>query len=189
MIDTEVERLRRLRGTALRVRAVARSLGGRCPGDAVAPLPGLLDRGRYAAWRIARAVAGRLRAHPYQSFQKDAGVGVLLKNSIIAAAAGCGARSGRHALVSFAAHLTQLAKELDSARALTWASDLSDSFGRSQTEIRALLAEIGAALECEALTPVSEGAPSTTPAAARAPMRDDPGYGANAGTDWPYLAF
>jgi hypothetical protein len=190
MIDTEVARLRRLRGTALRVRAVARSLGGAHGPGASAPLAALLDRGRYAAWRIARAVSGRLRAHPYQRFQKDAGVGVVLKNSLVAAAAGFGARSERPALLGFETHLRQLAKELDGARALTWASDLSDSFGRSQIEIRSLLAEVGAARECAALTPVPEGLASVTPAASRTEMSvNGPNYAANAETDWPYLAF
>jgi hypothetical protein len=84
-------------------------------------------------------VSGHLRAHPYQRFQKDAGLGVILKNSVIAAGAALGATNRARALSMFDAEVRQMARELDDARALTWSSDLSDTFGRSQTEIRSLI--------------------------------------------------
>src|SRR5216683_901544 len=133
MFDKEVERLRRLRAAALRVRAVARALR---PGDT------LLNRGRCAAWRVARFVSGRLRAHPYASFQKDAGIGVVVANSLAAANAGLGVKTRHQGLLRFEAHLKSLAHELSDVRALTCASDLNDSFGRSQIEIRSLLAAL-----------------------------------------------
>src|ERR1700730_12699364 len=119
MIDREVERLRRLRATALRVRTVARALSHR---DA------LLNRGRCAAWRVARTVSGRLRAHPYSSFQKDAGIGVVVANSLAAANAALGVKTRRQGLLIFEAHLKSLARELSDVRALTCAQDLNDSF-------------------------------------------------------------
>jgi len=143
----------------------------------------LLDRAGCAAWRVARTVSGRLRAHPYERFQKDAGTGVVVRNSIVAALAALGTKTPRQALVNLEGRLRQLARELDRARALTWAADLSDSFGRSQIEIRSLLAE----LEYEARTQVTRThaaiAPSMTPVGANAAE-----YAATADTDWPYLA-
>src|ERR1039458_3829146 len=74
MIDPDVSRLRRLRAAALRVRAIARALSSR----PYALNDFLLGRGAGASWRIARAVSGRLKAHPYASYQQDAGFGQQL---------------------------------------------------------------------------------------------------------------
>jgi hypothetical protein len=169
MIDREVERLRRLRAMALRVRTVARALG---PEDA------LLNRGRCAAWRVARIVSGRLRAHPYSSFQRDAGISVVLANSLSAANAALGVKTRRQGLLRFEAHLRSLARELSDVRALTSASDLNDNFGRSQVEIRALLAAL--AYETSGIR-VSEASTMTPIADARGPAAVD--------SDWPYLVF
>jgi hypothetical protein len=139
MIDAEVERLRRLRGSALQLRAVARALGGKrsLKGD-----EGLFSLGRCAAWRIARTVTGRLRAHPNFRYQKDAGLGTLLKNSMIGVAASLTATTRRRAMIDYGAQLKAVLRELDNARALTWAVELSDTFGRSQRELRALVAAV-----------------------------------------------
>lgn len=171
-MDAEVERLRRLRGTALRVRAVALSLGKT---ESMAQNP-LLRRVRCAAWRVARAVSGRLRAHPYVPFQKDATLGVVLGNSLVAMAAACGARAPQRALLSFAAQLRNLAHELDRTRALTWATELSDLFGRSQNEIRSLLAEFDFETQ-------DDRAVVVTP-----PRANSSVCATTADGDWPYLA-
>jgi hypothetical protein len=184
MIDSEVERLRRLRGSALRVRAVARSLGG---SQSTLNDP-LLSRSACAAWRVARTVSGRLRAHPHASFQKDAGLGLLVSNSIAATAAALGASSRLRAFQGFEAQLKALARQLDDARALTWASDLSDLFGRSQHEIRSLLA----AVECEThRTGEGSAARRVLPVQRRlAPLvSQTQNSAAPADRDWPYLAF
>jgi hypothetical protein len=171
MIDREVERLRRLRATALRARSVARALS---PGDGDA----LLNRGRCAAWRVARIVSGRLRTHPYASFQRDAGISVVLANSLSAANAALGVKTRKQGLLRFETHLRALARELSDVRALTCAPDLNDNFARSQVEIRALLAALG--VETGGVH-VSEA--STIPAIPNA-------RGAAAvDSDWPYLAF
>jgi hypothetical protein len=138
----------------------------------------LLNRGRCAAWRIARTVSGRLRAHPYGSFQKDAGIGVVVANSLAAANAALGVKTRRQGLLRFEAYLRSLARELSDVRALTSATDLNDSFGRSQVEIRALLA---------ALAYETGGAevPETLAMAATANTLD----AAAVDSDWPYLAF
>ena len=167
MIDKEVERLRRLRATALRVRTVARALG---PGDA------LLNRGRCAAWRVARIVSGRLRAHPYASFQRDAGISVVLANSLSAANTALGVKTRRQGLLRFETHLKSLARELSDVRALTCAPDLNDNFARSQVEIRALLA---------ALTYETGGFPAVE--ASTIPRIPDARGAAAVDSDWPYL--
>jgi hypothetical protein len=173
MIDSEVARLRRLRATALRVRAVALALGN----TTVEKSP-LLDRARCAAWRVARTVSGRLRAHPYARFQRDAAVGAVLWNSLVAITVALGARSQPRALLRLDVQLRQLAHQLDRARALTWATDLSDAFGRSQNEIRALIGD----LEYE--THRDRGRIESTTAAAVQPSDSATALEA----DWPYLA-
>jgi hypothetical protein len=186
MIDMEVERLRRLRGSALRVRAVARALGGN---QHTLDEP-LLSQGACAAWRIARAVSGHLRAHPYANFQKGASLAVLLGNSVVAKVTAIGASTRQRALQNFKAHLTSLARTLNDARALTRSADLSDSFGRCQQELRALIA----AVDCETQgvrQPLVESARRShesqrrfVPAASKAHAHAAPAEG-----DWPYLVF
>jgi hypothetical protein len=175
MSDKEVERLRRLRAAALRVRAVARALGR---SDT------LLNRGRCAAWRVARTVSGRLRAHPYGSFQKDAGIGVVVANSLAAANAALGVKTRHQGLLRFEAHLRSLARELSDVRALTSASDLNDSFSRSQIEIRALLAALGV----ETRGGREDRGVHVPEASTMAPVTNAAGAIA-VDSDWPYLAF
>ena len=175
MFDKEIERLRRLRAVALQVRAVARALR---PGDP------LLNRGRCAAWRVARTVSGRLRAHPYASYQKDAGIGVVVANSLAAANAALGVKTRHQGLLRFEAYLKSLAQELSDVRALTSAADLNDCFARSQIEIRALLAALGVETrggrenqgihvpEASTMDPVTNAASAIA-----------------VDSDWPYLAF
>ncbi|HWS65591.1 MAG TPA: hypothetical protein VN325_22765 [Steroidobacteraceae bacterium] len=181
MFDKEVERLRRLRAAALRVRAVARALGR---GDT------LLNRGRCAAWRVARIVSGRLRAHPYASYQKDAGIGVVAANSLAAANAALGVRTRHQGLLRFEAHLRSLARELSDVRALTSASDLNDSFARSQIEIRALLAALGVETrgQYEPRGQYETRGVQLSEASAMAPVTDA-GSALTVDSDWPYLAF
>jgi hypothetical protein len=175
MNDSEVARLRRLRVTALRVRAVALALGS----TTLMQHNPLLDRARCAAWRVARIVSGRLRAHPYARFQKDAGVGAVLWNSLVAVAVALRARSQPRALLSFDVQLRQLARQLDRARAFTWATDLSDSFGRSQNEIRALVSDL------EYATHNDRGRIESTTVAGAQPSS---GSETALEADWPYLA-
>jgi hypothetical protein len=120
-------------------------------------------------------VSGRLRAHPYARFQKDAGVGAVLWNSLVAITVALGARSQPRALSSFDVQLRQLARQLDRARALTWATDLSDSFGRSQNEIRALIGD---------LETLDRGCIESKTTAAAQPS----GSATALEADWPYLA-
>lgn len=135
MIDPEVSRLRRLRTVAFRVRAIARTLGSR----PYALNDSLFGRGAGASWRIARAVSGRLKAHPYASYQQDAGFGQQVCDALFASFLALGIRSRVRALAEYESHLCALARQLADVRALTWSPDLGASLGRSQYEIQALL--------------------------------------------------
>jgi hypothetical protein len=179
MNDSEVARLRQLRNSALRVRAVAYALGATRAG-AQDPL---LTRGACASWRIARVVSGRLKAHPYLRYQKDTALAVIVFNGVLARWLALKSRKRVQALCEYATNLRLLARQLEDARALTWSSDLSDTFGRSQTEIRSLLVALAgetAAVSGSKRLPQHELSLTDGGVAALAP--------AIAG-DWPYLAF
>jgi len=133
-MDAEVMRLRQLRAVALKVRAIARELGR---GAQVRQDP-CCEAIACAAWRVVRAVNGRLRGHPYAPFQRDVGLSALIANGMIAAAVGFRSTPRRATLQRLDPYVKRLARELDDARALTWAADFSDSLGRSQAEIRRL---------------------------------------------------
>jgi len=170
MIDPEIARLRRLRNHALRVRAVARALGS----TRWALEEPLLARGACSSWRIARTVSGRLKANPYQRYQKDVSVTGLVRNAALARLLALVARSRLQALRECESQLRRLSRLLDDARALTWSPDLSEAFGRSQLEIRSLMAalarETHSALDTESRAAGQDLAPPIA-------------------GEWPYLAF
>jgi hypothetical protein len=170
MIDPEVARLRQLRKYALHARAIARALGS----TRWALNEPLLARTACSSWRIARTVSGRLKANPYQRYQKDVGVASLACSSVLARLPALVARSRLQALRECESQLRRLSRLLDDARALTWTPDLSDAFGRSQLEIRSLMASL--AHETHS-TWGAESRPAGQPLAR--PMAGD----------WPYLAF
>ena len=178
MNDLEVARLRQLRSSALRVRAVARALSAT---RAAAEDP-LLTRGACASWRIARVVSGRLKAHPYLRYQKDTSLGVIVLNGVLARWLALKSRNRLQALCEYETNLLRLARQLEDARALTWSTDLSETFGRSQTEIRSLLAAVAG----ETAASGSKRLPQPELSLA------DGGVGALSPAiegDWPYLAF
>ena len=142
----------------------------------------LLGRGSGASWRIARAVSGRLRAHPYASYQQDAGLGQQVRDTLFAGFLALGISSRARALAQFESHLCRLARQLDDIRALTWAPDLSDSLGRSQFEINSLLEAV--ARETGSNCDRPQLAPSRPLAANGAGNLADPIDGG-----WPYMAF
>ncbi len=179
MIDPEVARLRRLRALALRARAIARTLGSR-PCALNEPL---LDRGAGASWRIARAVSGRLKAHPYASYQRDAGAGQQRCHTLMASFLALGIRSRVRALAEIESHLCALARQLADVRALTWSPELSASLGRSQVEIKTLL---------EALARETRGTSEHSMPAAQGRALAANGVRNLVDSiegDWPYLAF
>src|ERR1700722_1150241 len=178
MIDTEVVRLRQLRAAALKARALAAAM------DFSSPRGGpIFSRSAVSCWRIARLATGRLRAHPYLSYQRDASSARGVFDRVIAYLLAAISQRQGQSWRTFLVELKRVAREVDNARALTWSADLSDSLGRSQTEIRRLIKEVEAGARKES------GAPIET------------GYGVEKGVkvigdgaatvpgSWPYLAF
>jgi len=177
MIDAEVIRLRRLRNSVLRARAVARVLDSRS-----GRLSSAFARGAVDCWRIARVVTGKLRAHPNLACQQDPGDLHTLYNHVAAQWVGRVALRRGRPWRRLAAELQRVSRELDDVRALTWSSDLSDTLGRAQMRMRRLVAEVDIAAH-------KEGGSSLQPArldtALTTGARADSGSRAG---QWPYLA-
>ena len=176
MIDTEVIRLRQLRNTALRARAIALALNA-----LHAESGSVLSRSALACWRIARVITGKLRAHPYQSYQRDAGHLRSVYDGAVAALVGVLTKYRGGAFGRYSARLQTVARELDDARALTWSPALSDALGRSQAEIRALMKELAAHARGEVGARIEAGAGLAVGVAR--------GDESRVATNWPYLAF
>ena len=178
MNDSEVIRLRRLRDTALRVRAIAAVLDSH-----PARRTSMIARSGQSCWRIARVITGTLRAHPYLNYQRGASEVRAVYDRIRAGLLGGIARYRGRTLQTLCAELQRVAHELDDTRALTWSSDLSDTLGRSQTQMRRLIKELETAARAEAGSRIE---PDTRREARSVALRDDAGSVAG---NWPYLAF
>jgi hypothetical protein len=135
MNDAEVVRLRRLRGCALRSRAIARAMAAN-PQTSNDPL---LIGGVGSSWRIARAVSGKLKAHPNVRRQADVGFASRWHHGVLAALQLFKGGTRSQVLREYLVLMRQLSRQLDDARSLTLSADLSDTFGRAQTEINALM--------------------------------------------------
>jgi|HubBroStandDraft_1064217.scaffolds.fasta_scaffold271691_2 hypothetical protein len=179
MIDTaEVIRLRRLRNTALRARAIAAALD-----SDPARRGSVFSASAQICWRIARLMTGRLRTHPDLRYQRGPSEMRAVYHRVGAAVLGAVARYRDRNQRVYAGELRRVARELDDARALTWSAELSDAMGRLQTQIRRLLQELDAGALAEA-GPRHDTVPR---AAARAEAVR--GHAGSVGGDWPYLAF
>jgi hypothetical protein len=177
MIDTEVMRLRRLRNTALRARALAAALDSE-----PARRRSVFSRSAVSCWQIARVVTGWLRAHPYLSFQRGPSAARGVYDRLSAGLLGAAARYQGRTLHTFSRELQGVARELDDARALTWSSDLSDTLGRSQMHLRSLIKELDAETHSEV---ASHHETLARVEARSADGRDDAGSVAG---NWPYIA-
>jgi hypothetical protein len=173
MIDAEVMRLRRLRDTALRVRTLAFALESSDSRD-----DSVLSRSAVACWRMARLITGRLMAHPDLSYQRGPSAWRTLIDGIWSRMRSSVARHRRRTLEVLADELHGLARATDDARALTWSSELSDEFGRSQIQLRRLIFELGGGSHED-----------TGPFTADAPGSAIPEGGSGVAGNWPYLAF
>jgi hypothetical protein len=134
-MNNEVTRLRRLRKTALRLRALAMALDAGEDNR-------VYERASVLSWRIARIATGRLRSHPYRSYQRDPGYfesGADRFNTYIRAVVALMRGQG---LSIFLQEISAAARELDDSRALTLSSELSDALGRAQSDIRVLIDEV-----------------------------------------------
>jgi hypothetical protein len=136
MIDAEVLRLRNLRNIALRARAMAHSL------DSDSAEHSVLARSAVICWTIARIATGRLRAHPFLSYQKGPSPLRELADRLLASLVALNARRENRRLSVFAPQLQAVARGVDDVRALTWSPDLSDALGRMQFQLRRLANEL-----------------------------------------------
>src|SRR5271155_3383152 len=108
MIDSEVMRLRRLRNTALRARAIAAAFDSNPERRS-----SLFSRGAVGCWRIARVITGKLRENPYLSYQRGPSEARAVYDRISAGVLGGVARSrGRRGHI-FLTELKRVARELD----------------------------------------------------------------------------
>jgi hypothetical protein len=178
MNDAEVVRLRRLRDCALRSRAIARAMVAN-PHTRNDPL---LVGGVGSSWRIARAVSGKLKAHPNVRRQADVGFASRWHHGVLAALQLLKGGTRSQVLREYLVLMRQLSRQLDDARSLTLSADLSDTFGRAQTQINALILsltrETGGAwpISCPRGRACAVGKHAVRPLAA--PVEGD----------WPYLA-
>jgi hypothetical protein len=137
MIDAEVLRLRKLRNAALRGRALAKILDS----DSM-EARSIFARSAVICWTIARVASGRLKAHPYLSYQRGPGPLRALADGLVASLVAFGARRGNRRSNICVQQLQTVAREVDDVRALTWSPDLSDALGRMQIQIRRLMHEL-----------------------------------------------
>jgi hypothetical protein len=175
MIDAEVLRLRKLRNVALRARVLSKILDS----DS-AEGRSLFARGALICWTIARVASGRLRAHPYLSYQRGPSRLRELGDGLLASLLALNARRQNRCLSVYAQQLQIVAREVDDVRSLTWSPDLSDALGRMQTQMSRLANELdlGSLRETGA-------APLTAMACAETSDSLDE---ITADSSWPYLA-
>jgi hypothetical protein len=142
----------------------------------------VFSRSAVSCWRIAGVITGRLRAHPYLSYQRGPSELRGVYGRLIAGLLAGIARYRGRGLETISRELQRVARELDDARALTLSSDLSDALGRSQKQIRTLIKE----LDADARNEAGSREDTVARAAARTGNgRDDAG---SVAANWPYLA-
>jgi hypothetical protein len=178
MIDAEVLRLRKLRNVALRVRALARIL----------ELDSVQEQSAFArsaviCWTIARIASGRLRAHPYLSYQQGPSQLRDVADGLIASLGAFNARRQNRRWSVCAQQLQTVAREVDDVRALTWSPELSDALGRVQIQMRRLANE----LDLGALAETGTAIMPRVKAVARAESSNSLDE-ITVDNSWPYLA-
>src|SRR5579862_4204037 len=100
MVDAEVLRLRKLRNAALRARAFAKNLdSGSAEGRSVFAKSALI------CWTIARVASGRLKAHPYLSYQRGPSWLREMVDGMLASLAAVNARRQNRCLSVYAQQL------------------------------------------------------------------------------------
>ena len=177
MIDAEVVRLRKLRNVALRARALAKALESdsidRC----------VFAKSAVMCWTISRIAAGRLRAHPYLSYQQGPSRIRELADRAIASIAAFTARRKNRRFTMYAPEFQSVAREVADVRALTWSPDLSDALGRAQLQLRALAQQLDAGAYHESGAVSMPRVSVIARAEANGGALEDLGE-----TNWPYLA-
>jgi hypothetical protein len=182
MIDAEVLRLRRLRDIALRTRALGKFLDSDPDSESDAE-HSVFARSAVACWTVARIATGRLRAHPYLSYQRGPSQLRSMADRLFASLLGLSAQRSDRPFSVYGEQLQAVAREVDDARALTWSPDLSDALGRMQIQIRRLVneLELGAHLEAG-----GTALPRVIAAARHEPSSSLDELAVE--TSWPYLA-
>ena len=178
MIDAEVMRLRKLRNVALRTRALAKALESRSTSDCV------FAKSAVMCWTISRIATGRLRAHPYLSYQQGPRRIRALADRALASIAAFTARRQNRPFTVYAPELLCVAREVADVRALTWSADLSDALGRVQLQLRGLAQQLEAGAQHE---PGAVSMPRVK-AIVRAEVNGGALEGMGTETSWPYLA-
>jgi hypothetical protein len=135
-MNNEVTRLRQLRKTALKLRALASSLNAGKHASSV------YEHASVLSWRIARIATGKLRSHPYRSYQRDQGFLETGADRLEAYLQATLANMRGAGLATFLQALRAASRELDDTRALTLSTDLSDTLGRAQQNLRAVIDEV-----------------------------------------------
>ncbi|HEY2465666.1 MAG TPA: hypothetical protein VGI32_16525 [Steroidobacteraceae bacterium] len=177
MIDAEVLRLRKLRTVALRARALGKTLDSDCT-----QAQSVFARSAVICWTIARIASGRLRAHPYLSYQQGPSRLDDLADSALASVVAMSARRQNRRASVYAQQLQSVAREVDDVRALTWSPDLSDALGRMQIQMRRLSNELEmSALDETGATLLPRVKPVTVAESSHA-------LGEMTDNSWPYLA-
>lgn len=178
MDDAEILRLRKLRNVALRARALGKFLDL----DSAAQ-DSLFTECAVLCWTIARIATGRLRAHPYLSYQRGHGPLARLADDVIAAAVGRTARRQKRWFSVYALQIQSVVDEVDDVRALTWSPDLSDALGRMQTQLRRLTNELDRHVATEMGASIKPCVTAAVNAEANSPLAE-----IAADNGWPYLA-
>ncbi|HEV7612961.1 MAG TPA: hypothetical protein VGO37_13870 [Steroidobacteraceae bacterium] len=176
MTDAEVVRLRRLRDAALRARAMALALYSH------PERRGLLTQSAMCCWRIARVTTGRLRTHPYLSYQQGPSELRAAYDRMSSRLLSGIARYRGRRLQTLAVELQCVVRELDDTRSLTRSTDLSDTLGRLQAQIRNLERELDAGVRSESGSLHAAVSPAEAGVGAHADNAVKAG-------NWPYLAF
>jgi hypothetical protein len=178
MIDAEVGRLRKLRNAALRARALARALESDSIDHCV------FAKSAVTCWTISRIATGRLRAHPYLSYQQGPRQIREFTDRAIASIAAFTARRQNRRYSVYAPEFQSLAREVADVRALTWSADLSDALGRAQLQLRGLAKQLDAGAEHE----VGAVSMPRIKTIVRAEASDRALEDLATETNWPYLA-
>ena len=183
MIDAEVLRLRKLRNVALRSRALAKLLDSDSFERQEFAGQSMFARSAVVCWTIARIASGRLRAHPYVSYQRGPSRLRDVADAVSASLTALNARRLGRAVSACAQQLQAVAREVNDARALTWSPELSDALGRMQIRLRRLSHEFDLRAAGETNAALVPRAKSAARAAGADSVEE-----IAADSAWPYLA-
>jgi hypothetical protein len=165
IMNDEVTRLRQLRKSALKLRALASSL------DAGKHASGIYEHASVLNWRIARIATGKLRSHPYRSYQRDPGFLETGADGLQSYLKATLANLRGRGMDTFLEEMSAALRQLDDARSLTLSTDLSDALGRAQLGMRMLIDEIRVQIARDSGQAVEDYAEQAAPRLAASPAQ------------------